>query len=192
MRSVIGALLVLLILAISTHSVEPKPQLSGEKAVLTINSFEKGGDGGGPSECDGHYHSDDTLIVALSTRWYNHGHRCHNYITINGNGRSVKAMVVDECDSNGGCANNIVDASKAVWKALAEQTLGKTDSAFYELSNSKNIWESIQEEEEDICLKIKVCVFDGKEINQYPAIEDSISIRKHITQFICNGAKIFD
>nr|GMC89387.1 rlpA-like double-psi beta-barrel domain-containing protein [Ipomoea batatas] len=119
MRSVIGALLVLLILAISTHSVEPKPQLSGEKAVLTINSFEKGGDGGGPSECDGHYHSDDTLIVALSTRWYNHGHRCHNYITINGNGRSVKAMVVDECDSNGGCANNIVDASKAVWKALA-------------------------------------------------------------------------
>nr|GMD66347.1 hypothetical protein Iba_chr12cCG14140 [Ipomoea batatas] len=38
----------------------------------------------------------------------------------------------------------------------AEQTLGKTDSAFHELSNSKNIWESIQEEEEDICLKIKV------------------------------------
>ncbi|XP_019176222.1 PREDICTED: putative ripening-related protein 7 [Ipomoea nil] len=118
MRSVAGALLVLLILLISTHSFESKPQLSGEKAVLTINSFEKGGSGGGPSECDGHYHSDDTLIVALSTRWYDHGHRCHNYITINGNGRSVEAMVVDECDSNRGCANNIVDASKAVWEAL--------------------------------------------------------------------------
>ncbi|KAI3743835.1 hypothetical protein L1987_56902 [Smallanthus sonchifolius] len=42
--------------------------------------------------------------------------------------RSVKAMVVDECDSTMGCdadhdyqppcPNNIVDASKAVWKAL--------------------------------------------------------------------------
>nr|GMC99551.1 hypothetical protein Iba_chr05eCG6750 [Ipomoea batatas] len=68
--------------------------------------------------------------------------------------------------------------------------VGKIDSAFHELSNSKNIWESIQEEEEDICLKIKM--FDGKEINKYPAIEDSISIRKHITQFICNGTKVFD
>ena len=41
------------------------------KAKLTINSFEKGGDGGGPSECDNQYHSDDTLVVALSTGWFN-------------------------------------------------------------------------------------------------------------------------
>ncbi len=44
------------------------------------------------------------------------------------NGRSVVATVVDECDSRAGCDeehdyqppcnNNIVDASKAVWKAL--------------------------------------------------------------------------
>jgi len=50
------------------------------------------------------------------------------YITINGNGKSVKAKVVDECDSTEGCdaehdyqppcQNNIVDASKAVCKAL--------------------------------------------------------------------------
>jgi hypothetical protein len=30
----------------------------------------------------------------------------------------VEAIVVDECDSNSGCKDNIVDASKAVWKAL--------------------------------------------------------------------------
>ena len=44
------------------------------------------------------------------------------------NGRSVVAMVVDQCDSRKGCdadhdyqppcPNNIVDASRAVWKAL--------------------------------------------------------------------------
>ncbi|CAK9164961.1 unnamed protein product, partial [Ilex paraguariensis] len=49
-------------------------------------------------------------------------------ITIHGNGKSVKAMVVDECDSTMGCdvdhayqppcANNIVDASAVVWSAL--------------------------------------------------------------------------
>ncbi|KAK9273436.1 hypothetical protein L1049_018246 [Liquidambar formosana] len=36
---------------------------SQTKAHLTINSFEKGGDGGGPSECDNQYHSDNTLVV---------------------------------------------------------------------------------------------------------------------------------
>jgi|UniRef100_A0A2N9HXC2 hypothetical protein len=105
------------------------PRVSGHtKAKLTINSFEKGGDGGGPSECDNKYHSDDTPVVALSTGWFANKHRCSNFITIYGNGRSVKAKVVDECDSTKGCdadhdfqppcPNNIVDASKAVWKAL--------------------------------------------------------------------------
>ncbi|XP_057745151.1 kiwellin-1-like [Arachis stenosperma] len=98
------------------------------KAYLTLNSFEKDGDGGGPSECDNQYHSDDTPVVALSTGWFNHKSRCHKKITIHGNGRSVEAMVVDECDSTMGCdadhdyqppcPNNIVDASKAVWEAL--------------------------------------------------------------------------
>ncbi|KAM1068650.1 hypothetical protein ACFX2A_000591 [Malus domestica] len=103
------------------------PPLSGRtKAYLTLNSFEKNGDGGGSSECD-KYHNDNTPVVALSTGWYNHGGRCRN-ITISGNGRSVVAMVVDECDSTEECdadhdyqppcPNNIVDASKAVWKAL--------------------------------------------------------------------------
>lgn len=88
------------------------------KATLTLNGFEKGESGGGPSECDGKYHSDDTPIVALSTRWYNHGQRCFKYININYKDKSVQAMVVDECDSTRGCKDNIVDASKAVWKSL--------------------------------------------------------------------------
>ncbi|KAL7603233.1 hypothetical protein Lser_V15G15996 [Lactuca serriola] len=112
--------------------------------TLTINSFQKGGDGGGPSECDNQYHSDDTPVVALSTGWYKGGDRCHKYITINGNGRSVKEMVVDECDSTMGCdddhdyqppcPNNIVDASKAVWKALevSEDNWGDLDITWTE------------------------------------------------------------
>ncbi|PON43065.1 hypothetical protein PanWU01x14_277210, partial [Parasponia andersonii] len=92
------------------------PRVSGHtKAVLTLNSFEKGGDGGAPSECDNKYHSDDIP-------------RCLQNITIYGNGRNVNAMVVDEYDSTARCdadhdyqppcPNNTVDASKAVWKSL--------------------------------------------------------------------------
>ncbi|KAK4266825.1 hypothetical protein QN277_023694 [Acacia crassicarpa] len=104
------------------------PVSSHTKAFLTLNSFEKGKDGGGPSECDNQYHSDDTSVVALSTGWFNHKSRCLKKITITGNGRSVEAKVVDECDSTAGCDEehdyqppcdyNIVDASKAVWEAL--------------------------------------------------------------------------
>ncbi|KAJ9558294.1 hypothetical protein OSB04_012908 [Centaurea solstitialis] len=62
-----------------------------------------------------------------------------NTIPINGDGRSVKAIVVDECDSTMGCdedhdyqppcPNNIVDASKVVWKALgvSEDNWGDLD-----------------------------------------------------------------
>ena len=87
-------------------------------AILTLNNFEKGGDGGGPSECDNKFHSDKTLVVALSTVLFNHKKRCLKEITIFGNGRKVNAKVVDECDSRRGCKNNIVDGSAAVWKAL--------------------------------------------------------------------------
>ncbi|GLJ05635.1 hypothetical protein SUGI_0021880 [Cryptomeria japonica] len=50
-------------------------------------------------------------------------------------GRSVQAMVVDECDSFAGCdedhdyqppcPNNIVDASLVVWKALGVDDIGE-------------------------------------------------------------------
>ncbi|KAK7394789.1 hypothetical protein VNO78_15328 [Psophocarpus tetragonolobus] len=111
-----------------TYKCSP-PLSSHTKAYLTLNSFEKGGDGNGPSKCDNQYHSDYTPVVALSTGWFNHKSRCLHNITIScNNGRSVEAMVVDECDSSMGCdkdndyqppcANNIVVASMAVWKAL--------------------------------------------------------------------------
>ncbi|XP_048141622.1 kiwellin-1-like [Rhodamnia argentea] len=86
----------------TTYRCSP-PTSRQTKATLTLNSFEKGGDGGAPSEYDNKLHSDDTLVVALSTGWFNHRSRCLKHITIYGNGRSVKAMVVDECDSTEGC-----------------------------------------------------------------------------------------
>ncbi|XP_061998314.1 putative ripening-related protein 2 [Rosa rugosa] len=105
------------------------PAVSGNThAYLTLNSFEAGGDGRLPSECDNKYHNDSTPIVALSTGWYKNGGRCHNNIKITANDRSVVAMVVDECNSTRGCdadhdylppcANNIIVASKAVWEGL--------------------------------------------------------------------------
>jgi hypothetical protein len=92
----------------------------GTPGIMTVNGFQKGEDGGGPAECDGKYHSDKDLIVALSTRWYAGGRRCHKPIRITSkhNGRTVVAHVVDECDSRHGCKDNIVDTSEAVWKAL--------------------------------------------------------------------------
>ncbi|KAK9058296.1 hypothetical protein SSX86_023136 [Deinandra increscens subsp. villosa] len=111
----------------TTYTCSP-PVSATTNATLTLNSFEKGGDGGAPSKCDNRYHSDNSPVVALSTGWYRNGERCRNFIRINANGRSVKAMVVDECDSSMGCdkhhdylppcRNNIIVASKAVWEAL--------------------------------------------------------------------------
>ncbi|CAI9278007.1 unnamed protein product [Lactuca saligna] len=87
------------------------------QAPMTISSFEKGGDGGAPSACDGKYHSNSEYIVALSTKWYNHGQRCFDYIDIYYHDKSAKAMVIDECGSKD-CPDNIVVASKAIWVFL--------------------------------------------------------------------------
>ena len=104
------------------------PPVTGHstKAHMTINSFEESGDI--LYTCDAKYHSNNEMIVALSTGWFNRGSRCLKNIRINANGRSVLAKVVDDCDSMYGCdadhdnqppcPNNIVDASSAVWKAL--------------------------------------------------------------------------
>uniref|UniRef100_A0ACD5WWY8 Uncharacterized protein n=1 Tax=Avena sativa TaxID=4498 RepID=A0ACD5WWY8_AVESA len=97
--------------------------------------FEKGKDGGSPSECDNAYHSDKEMVVALSTGWFKNMARCGHRIKITANGKSVYAKVVDECDSVYGCddehnyeppcANNIVDASPAVWNVLGlDQNVG--------------------------------------------------------------------
>ncbi|KAE8723304.1 Ripening-related protein grip22 [Hibiscus syriacus] len=75
------------------------PQVSGHtKATLSLNGFGLGEDGGGRCECDNQYHNDTELIVALSTGWFNKKERRMNYINIHGNGKTVKAKVVDECD----------------------------------------------------------------------------------------------
>ncbi|KAF0930172.1 hypothetical protein E2562_030832 [Oryza meyeriana var. granulata] len=92
---------------------------------MTVNGFKKGESGGGPSACDGRFHSDGEMIVALSTEWFAGGRRCHRRIRITSaphGGRAVEATVVDECDSRHGCRHNIVDSSPAVWKALGLDT----------------------------------------------------------------------
>ncbi|KAK4762837.1 hypothetical protein SAY86_008605 [Trapa natans] len=106
------------------------PVTTSTPAILTENDFSPGGEGGYPSECDGHYHANSELIVALSTGWYAGGSRCGRKIRITSlkTGLTTTAKVVDECDSVNGCdaehagqppcRNNIVDGSSAVWKAL--------------------------------------------------------------------------
>ena len=109
------------------HSPPYNP--SGTHATLTLNNFARGGDGGGPAECDGKFHPLPQRVVALSTGWYNKGARCGKMIRIKArNGRSTLAKVVDECDSVHGCdkshacKTNVVDASKTVWKDLGLNT----------------------------------------------------------------------
>uniref|UniRef100_A0A0D9VIQ6 RlpA-like protein double-psi beta-barrel domain-containing protein n=1 Tax=Leersia perrieri TaxID=77586 RepID=A0A0D9VIQ6_9ORYZ len=113
--------------AYPTYTCSP-PTTARTKAVMTLNDFEPGGDGGGPSECDDDYHQNTELVVALSTGWYANGERCGKNIQISANGKQTVAKVVDECDSQRGCdeehafqppcRNNIVDASQAVWDSL--------------------------------------------------------------------------
>ncbi|CAL1398923.1 unnamed protein product [Linum trigynum] len=95
-------------------------EVQGKHATLTLNGFQRGEDGGGASECDGHYHSDDRKVVALSSNWYQNGKLCHECIEITADetGETATATVVDECDTSGGCKHDIVDGSRAVWKAL--------------------------------------------------------------------------
>ncbi|WVZ59419.1 hypothetical protein U9M48_009565 [Paspalum notatum var. saurae] len=110
------------------HSKPAGPSLhssgGGTPAVMTVNGFKRGETGGGPAACDGNFHSDEELIVALSTHWFEHGQRCHRAIRIVSmrDGRAVEARVVDECNSWRGCGDNIVDSSPTVWKALGLDT----------------------------------------------------------------------
>ncbi|QCE07700.1 hypothetical protein DEO72_LG9g2720 [Vigna unguiculata] len=105
------------------HHHSPAYEPSGTHAILTLNNFARGGDGGGASECDGKFHPLPQRVVALSSGWYSHGVRCGRMIKIKArNGRSTVAKVVDECDSRHGCKNNVVDASETVWKDLRLKT----------------------------------------------------------------------
>ncbi|CAN6282657.1 unnamed protein product [Urochloa humidicola] len=117
----------------TTFACSPPVVSSGTRAKLTLNSFADGGDGGGKASCTDSFFEDDVKVVALSTGWFDGRSRCKKNIVIQAaNGRSVTAKVVDECDSLHGCddehnfeppcANNIVDGSPAVWKALGLNT----------------------------------------------------------------------
>ncbi|KAK1357424.1 Kiwellin [Heracleum sosnowskyi] len=122
----------------TTYSCSPQVTAS-TPAVLTLNDFSEGGDGGAESSCDEEFHDNSELVVALSTGWFSQGSRCLKTIRITAsNGRSVIAKVVDECDSMHGCDkehayqrpcdNNIVDGSAAVWNALnLNQDLGRVN-----------------------------------------------------------------
>uniref|UniRef100_M8BZZ3 Ripening-related protein 2 n=1 Tax=Aegilops tauschii TaxID=37682 RepID=M8BZZ3_AEGTA len=99
----------------------------------------KGREGGLPSKCDGAYHDDSEMVVALSTGWFSGMSHYGRSIKITAKGgSSVYAKVVDECDSVHGCdaehnyeepcAYNVVDASPAVWDALGlDQNIGLQD-----------------------------------------------------------------
>ncbi|CAI5534634.1 unnamed protein product [Closterium sp. Naga37s-1] len=114
------------------------PVSHATSAILTLNGFGDGQDGGGESSCDGRFHSNTERVVALSTGWFANRRRCGRQIRISAsNGRSVLATVVDECDSRAGCDRmhagqppciiNDVDASAAVWQALG---IGESDSRY--------------------------------------------------------------
>ncbi|XP_057857132.2 disease resistance protein BAK6-like [Cryptomeria japonica] len=83
---------------------------------MTVNSFEKGGDGGGPSACDGHFHSNKDHWVALPPATFDHNSNCFRKLKISARGKSTVATVIDECAKP--CKDDIVDASESVWKAL--------------------------------------------------------------------------
>ncbi|KAJ8506373.1 hypothetical protein OPV22_007259 [Ensete ventricosum] len=113
------------------------PVTSSTPAQMMIVSFAINGDGGGPGACDGQYHNDTEMAVALSTGWFDGGSRCNRNIRISANGRSVLAKVVDECSSVDGCKaeqnytppcpNNVVNASPAVWDAMGIPELQRGD-----------------------------------------------------------------
>uniref|UniRef100_A0A452ZH15 Uncharacterized protein n=2 Tax=Aegilops tauschii TaxID=37682 RepID=A0A452ZH15_AEGTS len=68
-------------------------------AVMSVNGFEKGEEGG-PAKCDGQYHNDSLFLVALTTQWYQQGLRCGRMINIKSSDGAIgQAMVVDECDT---------------------------------------------------------------------------------------------
>jgi len=83
----------------TTYRCSP-PVTGSTRALLTLNSFAEGGDGGGAAACTGEFYDDSKKVVALSTGWYNGGSRCRKHIVIRAsNGNTVRALVVDECDS---------------------------------------------------------------------------------------------
>ncbi|XP_028070648.1 kiwellin-like [Camellia sinensis] len=118
-------------------------RLLGSRHILKLTNrdFTEGGYGW-KSECNGEYHQRAERVVALLTGWYNGESMCVKMVLVlSGNGRKVRAKVVDECDSLGGCdemhggqppcGNNVVAGSDAVWNGLVlDKGLGVVDVAW--------------------------------------------------------------
>uniref|UniRef100_M8AXR6 Ripening-related protein 4 n=1 Tax=Aegilops tauschii TaxID=37682 RepID=M8AXR6_AEGTA len=131
----------------ATRNSGAHPPVSADTpAILTLNSFARGGDGGGKSFCDNCFHKDTELVVALSMGWLrlDGKRRCNKMIRINGNGRALLAKVVGECDSvyscdtehnfEPPCPYNDVDASPAVWKAMGlKEEIGVFKITWYDV-----------------------------------------------------------
>lgn len=110
------------------YTCSPPTSKDGTRAIMTLNGFDVGEEGGGASSCDGIYHKNTEKIAALSTGWFNGGSNCGKMIKISKNGKTSFAKIVDECDSRQGCdpehgylppcGNNIVDTSQAIWDEL--------------------------------------------------------------------------
>ncbi|KAI3421507.1 AT-hook motif nuclear-localized protein [Psidium guajava] len=123
----LGASATLITVPIAARAVSftRLPVTGCTKATLTPKQLQEGQGWDTPSECDNQFHSDGTLVVALFTRWYHDGKRFHKEITIHGNRRTDSTMGCDkDHDFQPPCPNNIVDASKAVWKALGAPESG--------------------------------------------------------------------
>jgi len=85
------------------HTYKCLPSVSScIKSYLTLNIFKKGRDGNDPPTCDNEYYSDDTMVVSLSTGWFNTKRRCLQNITISGIGQSAVEIVVGGCNSSKG------------------------------------------------------------------------------------------
>lgn len=102
----------------NSASTEQTSDISGVAGSLTWNSFEEGGSGGGAAACDGKFHDDSGLIVAVSTNLFANGDNCGKTVTINVNNKSVQGVIVDMCDTaRDGCASNLIDGSPGLWAA---------------------------------------------------------------------------
>ncbi|KAI4966978.1 hypothetical protein ZWY2020_034624 [Hordeum vulgare] len=105
-------------------------------ALMSVNGFEQGEEGG-PAKCDGQYHSDSLLLVAMTSAWYGPGFRCGKVISIkSAGGVTVQAMVVDECDTDNGCGITEISTSAAVWRAFGIDTsVGEVAVTWSDVSN---------------------------------------------------------
>ncbi|KAK7749111.1 hypothetical protein SLS62_008398 [Diatrype stigma] len=75
----------------------------------------------GLGACGGTNNQGDA-VVALSPSEYSGGSHCGQWITIQGNGHTTAAQVVDECP---GCASGSIDVSPAIFDDIADLSVGR-------------------------------------------------------------------